>query len=169
MLAWPGWSGIGSIQAQTAAVQAAPEQSSAVAEFRRTVEAGPLFAALTQKFGKPNEPKVQADADGVTLTYQFHGGAHLEAKSNPAIEHWEQTATLPGLSRERALRLLKAAAQTGFGEGGCGLDWAKPEEQSDDGAKGLHSVVYRGDGCNCQARILMKGKVIMGLALSSSC
>jgi len=169
MLAWPGVSGIGWMQAQPAAVQAAPEQGAAVAEFRRTVEAGPLFAALAKRFGQPADAKVQADEDGVVLSYSFRGGAHLEAKSNSAIEHWEQSATLPGLTREGALRLLKTAARAGFGEGGCGLDWAKPEDQPDDGAKGSHAVVFRGDGCNCQARILMRGKAIVGLSLSSSC
>jgi hypothetical protein len=52
---------------------------------------------------------------------------------------------------------------------GCGISWTKGEEDPPADAAGKREVVYRGDTCNCQGRLIYQGDAVAGLVLRSAC
>ena len=66
--------------------------------------------------------------------------------------------------------VLVRAEQAAFGAAGCGINWKHPETRAAEGNPGTTESVFRGDTCNCQARVRRDaaGRVT-GLALRSNC
>jgi hypothetical protein len=66
--------------------------------------------------------------------------------------------------------LLRRAEHAAFGRDGCGIDWRAPAAETAPEQPDARSDVFRGDVCNCQARI---GRDARGrtrtLGFSSTC
>jgi hypothetical protein len=163
--------------AQSAAPSCAPPELAAMAtasqkqvrDLQQHIEAGPFYKKMLQQLGKPQSCSVRQQGDAIALSYSFSKDAHLEAQTDAAIESSMLRATFPGLNREKALALLKKGESDSYAKDGCGIDWKKPEDQSMDDPPGSHATVFRGDACNCQARIVYQGDAVVALILSSAC
>jgi hypothetical protein len=140
-----------------------------VREFQESVEAGPIYKELLLRLGEPEHCGAKVTGENVALSYAFPKGARLDASFNSSIEFSEQHAQFRGLDREKAFALLRQSERDSFGDDGCGIDWNRPETESKTGHSGSQAEVFRGDSCNCQARILYQDNSVVGLALSSSC
>jgi hypothetical protein len=147
-----------------------PESSQKlVREFQQRVEAGPFYVELMRRLGKPKSCSLKLDGDAIALSYVFRHNAHLSTRTNPTIEYSQQRAELRGLSREEAIALLKKAETDSYGRDGCGINWTHSEDEATDDPPKSHATVFRGDSCNCQARIIYAGTSVVALVLSSSC
>jgi hypothetical protein len=140
-----------------------------VRELQKRVEAGPFYRKMRQQLGKPQSCDVKQDGDSIALSYAFRNDAHLEAQVNSTIESSRQRAEFRGLSREKALALLKKGESNSYGKDSCGVDWSKPEDQSLEDPPGSRATVFRGNSCNCQARIVYQGNSVVAVVLSSAC
>ena len=138
-----------------------------VSELRRTVEAGPLYAAFAAG-GSATTCRVGNDSGSVTLEYTFGDGASLRVTSNPQIEYTDQDARLETPLKEDPVAVLRRAEQSAFGGKGCGIEWRDKQTQPADG--GSIEDIYRGDICNCQARVRRNAAgEVKGLLLRSAC
>ncbi len=146
-----------------------PSRQQQVREYQHRVEAGPFYKKMLRQLGKPNSCDAKLDGENIALSYVFRDDAHLDARVNSSIEYSEQRAEFRGLSREKALVLLKKGALDLFGREGCGIDWNLPQDQSTVDTPGSRATVFRGDSCNCQARIVYHGDSVVALVLSSAC
>lgn len=111
---------------------------------------------------------IEAPADGpARLTYRFRDGSLFWLQRDPRIELLEQHAEFAREPPADALRVLAAADKAAYGEQGCAIDWQAPETRT--GAGGTDQI-YRGQTCNCQARVRRNalGR-ITALALKSTC
>jgi hypothetical protein len=135
-------------------------------EMQKHVEAGPLFQSLLRWRMQGSGCAMKVDGDDVVFSYSFADHVTLESKSNPSIEYSEQTVHVRGMRADRAVALLKKSELDSMGSGGCGIDWDKPVNSSNAAGK---ERSYRGSSCNCQARLVYRGKLVVGLVLKSSC
>jgi hypothetical protein len=140
-----------------------------VRDLEQRVLAGPFYKKMLQQLGKPQSCSAKQEGDAIALSYAFPKDARLDAQTNAAIESSMQKAAFPGLNREKALALLKKGEAESYGKDGCGIDWKRPEDESIDDPPGSHATVFRGDSCNCQARIVYQGDSVVALVLSSAC
>jgi hypothetical protein len=140
-----------------------------VRDLEKRVEAGPFYKRMVQLLGKAQSCNVKQDGDSIALSYAFRNDARLDAQANSTIESSLQRAEFRGLNREKALALLKKGESDSYGKDGCGIDWNKPEDQSMEDPPGSRAMVFRGDSCNCQARIVYQGDSVVALVLSSAC
>jgi hypothetical protein len=124
---------------------------------------------MLQQLGKPQTCSAKHEGDAISLSYDFPKDAHLDEQVNRAIESSRQRATFPGLNREMALALLKNGESDSYGKDGCGIDWRRPADETTDDPPGSRATVFRGDSCNCQARIVYQGDSVVALVLSSAC
>jgi hypothetical protein len=138
-------------------------------DLEQRVAHGPFYKELQRKFGNPKGCDVKLDGETMTLSYAFRKHGRLQARMNPGIEYSEQRADFRGLNKERAMNLLKAAEANSFGPQGCGINWNTPEEDASGSHPGIHALVFRGDSCNCQGRVLFDDGAVVGVALSNSC
>lgn len=144
---------------------ASSELQSAYPPLRHRIEAGPLYQALEKRLGSPRSCARSVQAGGLRLTYEFSRNGALVAHIDPRTEFSEQRVNLQGLDEAEAKSLLQAAETNAFGATGCGLNWERPEGS----LGGSSEVVYRGDACNCQARIVYEDEKVIGLVLRSAC
>jgi hypothetical protein len=145
------------------------ESRKQVSDLEQHVETGPFYKKMLQQLGKPTSCSVKQEGDAIALSYVFSKDARLDAQVNAAVESSMLRATFPGLDREKALALLKKGESESYGKDGCGIDWKRPEDQSMDSPAGSRATVFRGDSCNCQARIEYQGDSVVALVLSSAC
>jgi hypothetical protein len=139
------------------------------AEFRQRVEASSFYSAVVQQAGKAQSCRIELAAQNISISYKFRGNASLEATIDPSIEYSNQRLQLGGISSKKAVALLKEEEADSFGHSGCGIRWNHPARQSSGAGGGLVEVVYRGDICNCQARVVYDGNSVVALVLSSTC
>jgi hypothetical protein len=146
------------------------QQAREAAEWRAAVEQGPLYAAASAASPR-TACELARDPDGqMTLSYRFRDGNALRATRNPAIEYDEQSARFERPPAEDPLALLARAERAAFGESGCGIDWKPDEVGAVDGQPGVTETVYRGDVCNCQARVRRGAQgQVLALLLRSAC
>jgi hypothetical protein len=135
------------------------------AQFRQTLEQGPVAAAL----GPVVSCAARAENGALRLEYRFAESARLEAQRDPAIELTEQRLTGARLSREAALALLRRMELQAFGQAGCEIAWSEPPAQEAPAAGDSGALVYRGAVCNCQARLELSAGVVSGLLFRSAC
>ena len=149
---------------------ATPQQAQGAVEWRLSVERGPLYAAAIASSPVEN-CELRAEPDGqITLAYRLRDGGSLQAVRNPAIEYTEQTARLRLPAADDPLALLARAERAAFGDAGCGIDWKQADTQPADDERGGTETVYRGEACNCQARVRRDGAgQVRGLLLRSAC
>lgn len=140
--------------------------ANAVTALRRSVEQGPLYTIGAA--AGVRECRVSAESGAITLDYAFGSGGSLRVKRDQRIEYTEQDAryTLP--ASEEPVSVLKRAERAAFGTQGCGIDWTRSE--SAPAKDGAAETVFRGDVCNCQARMRRDGAGhVVGLTLRSAC
>jgi hypothetical protein len=151
----------------TLTVAQASRQREAV-QFQQRVESGAFFRAAIRQSGKPKSCRMKlADVD-TTVRYVFNGNASLEAEIDPSIEYSEQRLQLGGTNEKTAVALLKEEEVDSFGHSGCGIRWGHGTRESSE-TPGAFEVVYRGDVCNCQGRLVTRGASIVELVLTSTC
>jgi hypothetical protein len=137
-------------------------------QFQRRVESGAFYRAVIRQVGKAKSCRMKlVDAD-TTVRYTFDGNAGLEAEIDPSIEYSEQRLQLGGTNEKTAVTLLKEEELDSFGHSGCGIRWSHPAREPSE-APGAVEVIYRGDVCNCQARLIYRGASIVELVFTSTC
>ena len=139
-----------------------------VLELERSVEQGPLFGAAS--VAGLVGCVARKDAGGaITLTYQFRNAGSLRVQRDAGIEFTEQVARFELAQTARAEDILARAEHAAFGTNGCGINWKTPDKTAaEDDAKATETV-FRGDTCNCQARIRQFDGRIVRLTLRSAC
>jgi hypothetical protein len=146
------------------------QQAREAAQWQAAVEQGPLYAAASASSPRA-ACELAHDADGqLMLSYRFRDGNALRASHNAAIEYDEQSAHFEQPPAEDPLALLARAERAAFGDGGCGIAWKPDEVGAVDGQPGVTETVYRGDVCNCQARVRRGAQgQVLALLLRSAC
>jgi hypothetical protein len=125
-------------------------QSEGFAQVRQTVEGGPLFQAVA---ANTSLRSCQASGDEkVTIDYQFANGASLRATRDARIEYFDQEVQFASPPASDPIDILTRTERAVFASDGCGIDWKKGEKQPTGESSGTE-MVYRGDTCNCQARV----------------
>ena len=140
-----------------------------VRAFQQALTSGPFYKELSRRSGKPLSCQLTLGDGIIKLTYSFRGKASLEAQANTGAESTDQRMQIRSIAEKTAMSLLKRAEKDTFGQDGCGIVWDKPAEVVPGDLPGSREVVYRGDACNCQARLVYAGKVIVGLIVRSAC
>jgi hypothetical protein len=146
-----------------------PQARDAVNTFQRTLEAGPLFAVFTGK-APVASCRIGFDAGTASLEYQFQDGGWFRAKRDPSIEYSDYEAHLGAPPAEDPVAILTRAERAAFGDAGCGIDWKESESRPAADMPGVTDTIFRGDSCNCQARVRKDGGGrVVGLSLRSAC
>ena len=135
------------------------------ADFKRSLELSPLVSHL----GQPLSCAARAEEGSIRLEYVSSKGAKLEARRDPAIEFTEQRLSATGLSRKTAVALLQRAERWAFGDKGCSILWKKSPIREAGPNADSHELVYRGDICNCQGRLVHMGNALTSLVFRSAC
>jgi hypothetical protein len=163
---------VGSVFAQCPAdlsASAPADKKNQVRAFQQALTTGPFYKELSRRAGKPRECKVAIDDGGITLSYSFRGNASLFSQVSAANESTDQRMQVRSITAQAAISLLKRAEKDAFGQDGCGIVWDHPAEEVAGAKTGSREAVYRGDACNCQARLVYEGKSIVALVLRSAC
>jgi hypothetical protein len=135
------------------------------AEFKRTIESSPFARHLSQ----PLSCKARVDDGSIRLVYESGKGDKLEAQRERAIEATETRLTSRGLSEDAGLALLQRTEQWAFGEKGCSIAWKKAPDKEAGPTPNSRELVYRGDDCNCQGRLVYTGNTLSSLIFRSAC
>jgi hypothetical protein len=155
----------------TVAAQRPDEGQTAAARVLQTrIEASPLFALQATPAGAVS-CQLRYQPDGVLeFDYQFPNGGALQVKRDLRIETMEQDASLAVRTLEPATDILARAERSAFGPEGCRIDWRHAEVTQPPGGGGATVKTYRGEVCNCQARVRegADGR-LLGLMLKSAC
>jgi hypothetical protein len=147
---------------------ATPPDPATVGEFRQSIEAGPLYAMAADE-GALAACRISREATRLVLEYSFANGASLRAERDPTIEYAEQDVRFASPREADPAAALARAEQASFGASGCGIDWRQGTAEPAAAAPSAETV-YRGDLCNCQARVRRDaaGRVV-GLIFRSAC
>jgi hypothetical protein len=154
----------GALTCETANVAAA-----AANEIRKPVEAGPLFAALATR-SPVRSCTARGESGKIVLDYAAADDSRLHVERDASIEyslHELRFATAQPLD---ARELLTRVERDMFGDDGCGIDWSRGEASPPADASGMAETSYRGDVCNCQARVRAdsSGRVL-AVSIRSTC
>ena len=153
----------------TTAAPLSADGRAAASELERAIEAGPLFAAGGGR-GSLASCRVAIDEGVVSLDYRFRDGGSVHATRDPRIESSEQAARFVAPPTDDPAAILKRAERAAFGDQGCGIDWTAGETRPATDERGAIDSVYRGDSCNCQARVRRDaGGRVVALTLRSAC
>jgi hypothetical protein len=126
-------------------------QGEALAQVRHTVESGPLFQAVAANTALTS-CRATGEAEKVVIEYHFADGASVRATRDPRIEYFDEEVQLASPPAANAVDLLTRTERAVFATDGCGIDWKDPETLPAGESKGTETI-YRGDTCNCQARV----------------
>ena len=145
------------------------DKKNQVRAFQQVLTAGPFYKELSRRAGKPRACDVALDERGIRLSYSFRGNASLVSQVSAGSESTDQRMQVPSITAKAAMALLKRAEKDAFGQDGCGIAWDHAAEELRGKTAGSREVVYRGDACNCQARLVYAGKSIVALVVRSAC
>ena len=137
--------------------------------FKRLVEASPFYRLLAARLGSPRLCVRDVTAGALRLTYEFLGGGRLEARTDPRIGLNDQRLALDGLSPSEAQAVLQATERDAFGQDGCGISWGSSPVREDAGGDETRELVYRGNVCNCQARLVYRQGRLAQLGFRAAC
>jgi hypothetical protein len=139
-----------------------------VAEIRRAIEDGPLYAVASRSGSASCH--ATAEDGTITLEYTFRDGASLRVTRSQGTEYTDQEVRLAAPLDEPAVDVLRRAEQAAFDAKGCGIDWSTVETTQPGDEPGATESIYRGTVCNCQARSRADatGRVLR-LRLRSAC
>ena len=146
-----------------------PPDVEGVAALRRGVEMGPLYTTQATRAGVAG-CRISRESGVIALEYRFRDGGWLRVKRDARIEYTDQETRFVVPPAEPPLAILTRAEQVAFGAKGCGIDWQHAETQPVEGDPAAVDTIFRGDVCNCQARIRndAAGRVA-SLILRSTC
>ncbi|MDZ7591854.1 MAG: hypothetical protein U5L05_14500 [Rubrivivax sp.] len=136
---------------------------------RRSIEAGTLqrVAALPG----PATCVGQVDAEGsIRIDYRYADGSVLQVLRQSRIESTEFNLRFAQPRTGPVQDILVELERAAFGAAGCGIDWQRATTEPAGDASRSVDTVYRGEVCNCQARVRRddQGRVVL-LALRSAC
>jgi hypothetical protein len=137
--------------------------------FKQRIETGPVYRTLVQRIGPPRDCQRTTASGVLHLRYSFPKGATLTAQIDSRIEFFEERVDFSAFTQSEAKELLKAAEKHAFGANGCGIAWKETDAEESHSSSGLQETIYRGDVCNCQARVLSNGGRISAIILRSAC
>jgi hypothetical protein len=148
---------------------ATAQDSATMAELRQSVENGPLYTVPAAATGVAS-CHVHYDSGVTVLEYRFKDGGWLSVKRDARIEYTEQEARFALSPAENPATILADAERVAFGSKGCGIDWRQAETQPAGDDHNAIETIFRGDVCNCQARIRRDaaGRIV-GFMLRSAC
>jgi hypothetical protein len=130
------------------------------------MEGGPLYAVAARRAGIPRCLLTFDPVGSVEVAYRFGELGSLRVQRDESIEYFELDARLALTRADRPKELLARSARSAFGA--CGIDWTHAETRALDRAR--VETIFRGETCNCQARIRHDGAGhVVGLALRSAC
>jgi hypothetical protein len=144
------------------------ERRNNIRAFQQALTSAAFYKELSHR-GRPLSCEMGLDEGIIRLSYAFRGKASLEAQVNLGSESIEIRMQVQSIGVNRAMALLKKAEKDAFGQNGCGIAWDHPAEELPGEKAGSREVVYRGDACNCQARLVYAGKSVVALILRSAC
>lgn len=158
----------------TASVECVPALSSAapdpkmLRDLRTSAEGSSLFQAARAS-GVVVSCEATSQNSLLTLTFRFSDKTSFTIGRDPQIEYTSQEVSFAQPLADDASTILKRGEREAFGADGCGIDWsAGHTEPSADGVSS--DRVFRGDVCQCQARIRSdKTSRVIGLLLRSTC
>jgi hypothetical protein len=146
-----------------------PQESDAVAKLRQTVDAGPLYAMLVAATSVAS-CSISIESSRIALDYMFRDGASLRVTHDPRIEYNNQEVRFASPPAEDAVAILTRVERAAFGADGCGIDWSEADTQAAGDEAGVTETIYRGDVCNCHARVRRDaGGRMVGLVFRSAC
>ena len=157
----------GIVECVPAPSSTAPD-SKTLTELRRAAEASPLFQAASARRALVS-CEVTSQTSLLTLIFRFSDKTSFTIGRDPQIEYTSQEVAFAQPLADDASTILKRGEREAFGADGCGIDWSAA--QTEPSADGVSSDrVFRGDVCQCQARIRRDrtGRVI-GLLFRSTC
>ena len=67
------------------------------------------------------------------------------------------------------MALLQRTERWAFGDKGCSIAWKRSPVRETGPTPGSRELVYRGEDCNCQGRVVYSGDVVTGLVFRSAC
>ena len=154
----------GALTCETANVAAA-----AADEMRKSVEAGPLFAALASR-SPVRSCTARGESGKIVLDYAAADDSRLHVERDATIEYSLHELRFAAPQSLNARELLTRVERDVFGDDGCGIDWSGGETSPAADASGVAETSYRGDVCNCQARVRSdsNGRVT-ALSMRSTC
>jgi hypothetical protein len=155
--------------APDAAADAPQAIKEAYATLLKQLIGSPFYHALSSKFGAARSCSPRFDSSSVAVTIEFGPRARLSARVNPSSELSEQRLDNPGFPRARVKMLLRQQAEATYGANACGIDWSRPEIERSSGAHATTDTIYRGDTCNCQARLRYDKSGLSQVLLRSTC
>ena len=139
-------------------------------ESQQQLVRGAFYKELLRRFGQPIACSVDKKDGATKLTYGFRGGARLISRTDLRIEFSEVRVELLRMDQAKAIALLKRVELEAYAPGGCGILWTSGEEERlASGPTGTREIVYRGDTCNCQARLIYQNDSCVSLVLRSAC
>ena len=136
----------------------------------RSIRNGSLYAQAIAPTGVA-ACRLARDDGVLRVHYRASGGNALDVERDPRIEYTNVEASFvtPPVDND-AIGILARAERESFGAGGCGIDWLNPETEKSADAQGNEESIYRGDVCNCRARVRRNAAgVVIKLGLRSSC
>lgn len=139
-----------------------PAPGSPVAALQQRLARTPLFKAASTS-GLSSCTAEHPPQGALRLDFRFRDGSRLQVTQDERIEQFEQQADFAQPPAADPVLLLQRAERAAFGEGGCGIDWQRPQPQA-------AGALYRGSACNCQAELRRDaaGRIVT-LALRSAC
>lgn len=145
------------------------QDTAAAATLRRTVERGPLYAVSAARIGV-KACRMTQESGAITLEYTFRDGGSLRVTHQPRIEYTDQDVRFATPLADDPVNVLALVERAAFGEQGCGMNWREPRTQPAEDEPRARETIYRGDVCNCQARVRTNaaGRVT-GLLFRSAC
>ena len=146
-----------------------PQDAEAGASLQRTVEAGPLYAAIAGKADLAS-CRIGNDSGAATLEYKFNDGGWMRVTRDARIEYSSHEVRFGSAYADSPLDVLTRAEQAAFGTDGCGVDWKQSERSPAADDATATETIYRGGVCNCQARVRgnSAGRTV-GLVFRSTC
>jgi hypothetical protein len=153
----------------TAESTVSQESRNTIADFQRTVESTPLFTISARHAGV-SSCRIGYESGMASVEYQFRDGGWLRSKRDSRIEYSDQEVRFAVPLAESPIAILTDAERAAFGDSGCGMDWKETETTPAEDDRTAVEVIYRGDTCNCQARIRSDaGGRVTGLVFRSAC
>ncbi len=139
------------------------------AQLWQGVTASPAYTLLRRSLGAPTSCKTSRDESRQSIVVSFPRDGSLTLSNDTTLESSSLQAVLPPsarLSRNKAIRVLRAVERHAAAPDGCGVAWSKLTDKirapaTDAEAEGTH--------CNCKARLGTDRRHVVRLGFSLAC
>jgi hypothetical protein len=128
------------------------QQVSVANDFRVNVESSILYKMVTSQKNITSCQIAFTPGGNFFIQYKFPDKTRFSVERNPTTEHTEEIAHIEISTPPETL--LKQIEKANFSiRDGCKIDWADPEIRKSKIIDGATDTIFRGEVCNCQARI----------------